>query len=210
MAKLNAPLFSFHASGKLANSLVYFAWKGLEVVRRFVTPANPKTTAQNTQRGYMTEAVAKIHAAQIAATNPLDDDDKSAYALLGSTHPSPRTWFNEICKRWIDCLVASKIPVIYSNGTISDATHDSIDLIMTLNEKTAETLAAGKFYFGTSKSALINTAAATVTAGASVALADEDCSAFITAGLKYYVQFKPDAGDGCEGAVSGIYTFVAD
>jgi len=41
MAKVNAPLFSFNASGKLANSLVYFAWKGLDVVRSYIVPANP-------------------------------------------------------------------------------------------------------------------------------------------------------------------------
>ncbi|GAJ15373.1 unnamed protein product, partial [marine sediment metagenome] len=37
----------------------------------------------------------------------------------------------------------------------------------------------------------------------------EDCSAFLTAGVKAYVQFKPDVADGCEGADSGIYNFVA-
>src|SRR3989304_5419175 len=43
MAKLKAPLLSFGASGKLADTLVYFPWKGLAVVRSYVIPANPNT-----------------------------------------------------------------------------------------------------------------------------------------------------------------------
>lgn len=209
MAKVNAPLFSFNASGSLAHALTYFGWKGLDVVRSWVKPSNPQSTGQTTQRGYFTAAVAKIHAVLAQATNPLDDDDKSAYAALASIRATPRTWFNEIVKLWADCEVAGDTPCIYSNGTISDPTNDSIDLVMYLNEETGSTLAAGKFYFGTSKTALINSKAATVTPGTSVALTNEDCSAFLTAGEKYYVQFRPDSGDGCEGADSGIYSFVA-
>jgi hypothetical protein len=209
MAKVNAPLFSFNASGKLANSLVYFGWKGLDVVRSYVIPANPKTTAQTTQRGYLTEAVAKIHAVLALAAHPLDADDKAAYAVLASTRANPRTWFNEICKVWMNVRKAVKIPVIYSDGTISDKTVASFDCIMYINEKTASQLAAGKFYFGTSKTALINSTAATVSAGASVALTNADLHLFLTAGEKYYMQFKPNVGDPCEGALSGIYTFTA-
>ena len=210
MAKLNAPLFSFNASGKLANSLVYFAWKGLDCVRSYVIPANPKSAAQVIQRGYLTEAVAKIHACLALAAHPLDAADKAAYAVLASTRSGPRTWFNEIAKVWMDVRKAVKIPVIYTDGTISDPTTTTIDLIMYINEKTAAQLAAGKFYFGTSKTALIHSSAATVVASTSVALANTDLSAFLVAGTKYYVQFKPDVGDPCVGAISGIYTFTAD
>lgn len=210
MAKLSAPLFSFGAAGKLAKALVYFGWKGLDCVRSYVIPSNPKTAAQVTQRGYFTEAVAKVHACLALATHALDAVDQSAYALLASTRTGPRTWFNEIVKNWVDTRVLVKIPCIYTDGTISDPTPATLDLIMYLNEKTGSTLAAGKFYFGVSKTALIHTKAATVVAGTSVALANSDCSAFLTAGTKYYVQFRPDAGDGCEGALSGIYSFTAD
>jgi len=209
VAKLKAPLFSFSASGKIADALVYFDWKGLSVVRSFVVPANPKTASQTTQRGYLTEAVAKIHAVQVKAANPLDQDDISAYSLLGSTHPTPRTWFNEAAKRWIDCRVVTKIPIIYSDGTISDKTAASIDIIFYVNPKTDAKLAAGKFYFGSSKTSLIHSVAATIDVNGNATLANSDCSAFLTAGNKYYVQFKPDAADPCEGAVSGIYSFVA-
>lgn len=209
MAKVNAPLFSFNAAGKLAYSLVYFGWKGLDVVRSYVRPANPKTAAQTTQRGYFTAAVAKIHACLALAANPLDADDKAAYALLASTRANPRTWFNEIVKLWADCKVAGDVPIVYCDGTISDTTNNSFDCQIEIEEETGSQLAAGKFYFGTSKTALIHSTAATVTAGDEVHLTNADLSAFLTAGEKYYMQFRPDSGDPCEGADSGIYTFTA-
>lgn len=209
MAKLKAPLLSFGASGAIAKTLVFFPWKGLDAVREYVVPSNPQTAAQTTQRGYLRDAVDAIHAALAQAADPLDEDDTTAYSVLGTTRPTPRTWFNEVVKLWVDVEVAANTPCIYSNGTISDPTHDSFDCIMTLREETGSTLAAGKFYFGKSKTALIHSAAATVVAGTSVALSNEDLSAFLTAGEKYYMQFRPDSGDGCEGAVSGIYSFTA-
>lgn len=202
-------MFSFNASGKLANSLVYFGWKGLDCVRSYVIPANPKTAAQVIQRGYLTEAVAKIHAVLALATHPLDAADKAAYANLASTRATPRTWFNEIARLWIKCRVAVKIPVIYSDATISATAHAAFSCIMYLNEKTASQLAAGKFYFGTSKTALIYSTAATVVAGTSVALTAVDLSAFLVAATKYFMQFKPNVGDPCIGADSGILGFTA-
>ena len=209
MAKLRGPLFSLSATGAIAKTLVYFGWKGLKVARQYVVPANPKTSAQTTQRGYLTEAVAKIHSCEALATNALDEDDQVAYARWAGLFASPRTWFNQACKNWVDTLLNAKIPIIYSDGTISDPTANAIDIEMYINEKTGSTLAAGKFYFGDTPSSLIHSKAATVTAGDNVKLTNEDCSAFLTAGTRYYVQFRPDAGDGCEGAHSGIYSFIA-
>jgi len=208
MAKLKGPLFSLHASGALAKTLVYFGWKGLKVVRSYVIPANPNTTDQQTQRGYMTTAVALIHAAEVAAANPLDEDDQSAYRRLAGTRPTPRTWFNEAVKQCVDAEVAGFGQVIYANGTISDPTVGSIDMIMTLEEGAGITVAAGKFLFGSSPSNLIHSKAATVTPNTSVALVAEDCSAFLTAGNRYYVQFRPDVADPAQGCDSGIYSFI--
>ncbi|GAI68425.1 unnamed protein product [marine sediment metagenome] len=89
MAKLKAPLLSFGASGAIAKAVVYFPWKGLNVAREYVIPANPRTALQTTQRGYLTAAVDGVHAAQADATNPLDSEDASAYALYGSCEPTP-------------------------------------------------------------------------------------------------------------------------
>lgn len=210
MAKLNAPLFSFKASGKLANALVYFGWKGLNVVRSYVVPANPKTAAQTTHRAYLTACVAAIHAAQGLAAQALNEADQIAYAALGSTRPTPRTWFNEIVKLWIDCKILADIPIIYHEGVVSDKTANSINISIQISEETGSQLAAGKFYFGASKTNLIHSKVGAIVAGDCVNLTDEDCSAFLTAGKKYFWQFRPDAADPCEGADSGIYYFVAE
>ncbi len=46
MAVLKTPLLSFGARGKIGDSLVFAAWRGVAYVRRHVIPANPKTTGQ--------------------------------------------------------------------------------------------------------------------------------------------------------------------
>ncbi|MBA7527943.1 hypothetical protein ES705_20125 [subsurface metagenome] len=209
MAKLKAPLMSLGASGKLADTLVFFPWKGLNCVREYVIPANPKTALQTAQRGHVTEAVEYVHTAMADVTNPLKSIDQVAYAALAAAKGRIITWFNQAVKLWIDVSVALKVPCIYCDMTFTTKTAGAIDLELYLTEETGSTLAAGKFYFGSTKTNLINAVAATVTAGDKVALVAEDCSAFLTAGVKAFVQFRPNAADGCEGADSGIYNFYA-
>ncbi|GAI62707.1 unnamed protein product, partial [marine sediment metagenome] len=210
MAKLKGPLFSLGASQQLGKTLVYFPWKGLNVVREYVIPANPKTALQQTQRGYLTAAVALIHTAMANATNPLASIDQVAYSALAAVKGIIMTWFNQAVKLAVDVAVALNVACVYSDMTFTTKTAGAIDLILYLNEGTPSTLVAGKFYFGSTRTNLINAVAATVVAGVSVALVAEDCSAFLTPGVKAFVQFRPDAADGCEGADSGIYSFYAE
>ena len=49
-AKVSGPLFSMTASGAIGKAMVFFGWKGLNVVRQFVTPANPMSADQGDQR----------------------------------------------------------------------------------------------------------------------------------------------------------------
>jgi hypothetical protein len=50
MAKTTAPLLSFGADGQLAKTVVYSSWKGIRYSRRYVVPANPRTTKQTVTR----------------------------------------------------------------------------------------------------------------------------------------------------------------
>ncbi len=50
MAKATGPLYSLSASGKLANAMVYFTWKGINVVREWLIPSNPQSASQGDQR----------------------------------------------------------------------------------------------------------------------------------------------------------------
>jgi len=46
MAKVDGPLFSLNARGKLGKSLVYIGWKGIKTVRQWLKPANPQSANQ--------------------------------------------------------------------------------------------------------------------------------------------------------------------
>lgn len=50
MSRVTAPLLSFSASGQIGQTQVYSTWKGVPYVRRYVTPANPRSTEQTYTR----------------------------------------------------------------------------------------------------------------------------------------------------------------
>jgi len=102
MVKPKAPLFGFGASGQIGKSLVYGSWKGIDVAREYVIPANPDSAAQNTQRGYFQTAVDEWH----DATNVLSAADKLAWNRLAGVQPTARSGFNEFVKRYVNERVA--------------------------------------------------------------------------------------------------------
>jgi hypothetical protein len=50
MAKVSGPLYSMSASGKIGDALVFFGWKGNNVVRGWVKPSNKMSGTQGDQR----------------------------------------------------------------------------------------------------------------------------------------------------------------
>lgn len=50
MAKVTGPLYSMGASGKIGDAMVFFPWKGLNVVRQWVMPVNKESADQGNQR----------------------------------------------------------------------------------------------------------------------------------------------------------------
>lgn len=63
MAKVTGPLMSMSASGKIADAIVFFGWKGTNVVRQWLKPSNPQSTGQGDTRiamGGTGRAVGKI------------------------------------------------------------------------------------------------------------------------------------------------------
>ncbi|MDZ7721674.1 MAG: hypothetical protein U5R06_02310 [candidate division KSB1 bacterium] len=57
MAKVTAPLFSLDASGTIGKAFTFSKWKGRNYVRTRVSPYNPKSTGQTTQRTAFSSAV---------------------------------------------------------------------------------------------------------------------------------------------------------
>jgi hypothetical protein len=88
MAKLVAPLFSFSARGQLAKTLVYSGWKGIDDVRSYVVPANPRSTGQVAQRSYFTDGVEAWH------DTGLTVDDVEAWNRYANVLPRPQSGFN--------------------------------------------------------------------------------------------------------------------
>jgi hypothetical protein len=56
MAKVDGPLLSLEARGKIADAIVFFPWKGRHVVRQWLKPTNKMSTLQ----GYVRAAVISI------------------------------------------------------------------------------------------------------------------------------------------------------
>ncbi|MCJ7828227.1 MAG: hypothetical protein MUP81_00605 [Dehalococcoidia bacterium] len=50
MAKVTGPLYSMTASGKIADAMVFFSWKGISVVRQWLIPHNKQSVDQGDQR----------------------------------------------------------------------------------------------------------------------------------------------------------------
>lgn len=196
MAKLKGPLFSLGATQQLGKSLVYFGWKGLDVVREYVVPANPKTAGQTTQRGYLTNAVTRVHWAQARATNAMTAVDVAAYALWASVVQAATTWFNQVVRHMIDQQIdGNGYPIFYDGSATPGANQVVLDMYAHLEAPDDAT-----WFYGTSKTALINSQAAVI-AGSHI----EGTIAGLTTGTKYYFQLRVDTGDASEGARSGIY-----
>lgn len=196
MAKLKGPLFSLGASQQIGKALVYFPWKGLNVVREYVVPANPRTDPQTTQRGYLTDIVAKVHAAQASTTHPLTARDVTAYGLWASVVQPATTWFNQAVRNGIDQLIKGLRECVFSGGVTTPASEQLTVEIWSIG--IAPT--AGRFYYGTSKTALVRSIGSTPVGGSNAAIITG-----LTTGVKYFWQFVPSEPVTILGAKSGIY-----
>lgn len=202
MAKLIAPLFSFGASGKLGNALVFFPWKGLDCVRSYVIPANPQTDDQITQRGYMTTIVDWLHVQQARATLEFGADDIAAWRRAAAIQPTSRTWFNEYVKHCLDQFVAGKEMVCYRAGASTPGV-DLLDITMRFSTPAATAPTEGAFWYGTSPTAMIHSEAVDFVAG------EIQCEIEnLVTGVRYYFQFKSTLHNDFDGSKSGIYSDI--
>jgi len=140
MAKVRSPLFSLGASGKLANSLVYMNWKGIDDVRMWLKPANPKTASQQTQRGRLSDAVDEWH------TAGFNSDDFAAFDRYATILPAPMSGFNAFVSLYVKAKVAEKTWTSLKNASITPAANQITVEIECESDKTA------KLYWGTSPS----------------------------------------------------------
>lgn len=149
MAKLVAPLFSFSARGQLAKTLVYSGWKGIDDVRSYVVPANPRSGGQQTQRGYFTAAVDMWHTLGLTA------DDVEAWNRQANALPRPQSGFNAFAASSINLQVAgitAGAQAMGFNGGIADSGVGQVDFTV---EEDGSAVGVD-FYWGYTPTALIN------------------------------------------------------
>ena len=190
MAKVKGPLFSLSASGQIAKTLVYGDWKGIDIVRKYVIPANPNTAGQQTQRGYFASAVEDWH------TDGFTAIDVAAWNLYALAQKVAASGFNMLVKLKIACAVAAEtwVPLVDCLVTLIGAAGAQINITGTVGSTV-------KLYWGTSKTSMFNEEAMVDTAGDyEVTLAA--CSA--STKIYFYIMDKTAANQ----ARTGIYSFT--
>jgi hypothetical protein len=90
MAKVDGPLMSLGASGKVGDALVFFSWKGTNVVRRWLKPTQPNSVLQGFVRAAMS-AIGKV-ISKIQSISGGDSVDSALYSLNTAAAPSGVNW----------------------------------------------------------------------------------------------------------------------
>lgn len=195
MAQATAPLFAFGARGQLAKVLVYSNWKGIDTVRQYVTPANPNSAGQQTQRGYFGDAVDLWHTLGLTAT------DTEAWNRYASTRPTPQSGFNAFVSSYIDLRVgglSAAATAMGFNGDVVDSGAGQVD--MTIEEDGSAV--AVDFLWGYSPTSLINVAPASETANVWDA-----ANVAVASGAIVYARARIEDGANNPIGWSGIYRF---
>lgn len=139
MAKVKGPLFSLDARGKIADTLVYMGWKGLQTVRQYVIPSNPNSANQQTQRGYFSDAVDAWQASGYVTA------DVTAWNLLAQALKAVASGFNMFVRYYVNAKVAGNDFTILSNIATSSITANACDISADIaSDETT------KCYYGTS------------------------------------------------------------
>ncbi len=90
MAKVDGPLMSLEARGKIGDAIVFFPWKGRHAVRQWLKPTNPKGVLQ----GYVRVALRAIgkEVAKIMSISSGDAVDSKLYLANTAKAPAGLNW----------------------------------------------------------------------------------------------------------------------
>jgi len=124
MAKVDGPLFSLEARGKIADAVVYFPWKGRHVVRQWLKPTNKQSTLQ----GYVRAALKGIAkwVKKVECTAKGDSLDSKVYQACTSSAAAGMNWNAWIADGFLNAL--------QSGGTLQTGSlTDIVDAYSSLN-----------------------------------------------------------------------------
>lgn len=116
MAKVTGPLFSMGARGALGKAIVYSFWKGTNVVREWLKPANPKSGNQGDRR---------IILGGMGRSPKYVQSEKVYYNFCKAITPSGQSWISQYVR--------------YIINTYMKSTDDYVDYIAAFALHTANT-----------------------------------------------------------------------
>jgi hypothetical protein len=193
MAKVNGGLFSLGARGKFAKTMVYMSWKGIDDVRQYVIPANPRTAAQTTQRGHLAYAVEEYKSLLLNAA------DKQALSIWASTEARPMSGFNKFVKEEVNMLIKGWTPNPAYNFKVVSNENGSVAIEVEL-----KSASACKIRYGSGLAYMTEFETLNLRQGQSkvyeVTLGD------MTSGSAIYIQVETQSGN--NNIVSGIYKVI--
>lgn len=195
MAKITAPFFGLKASGSLGKALVYATWKGIDYVRRYVIPANPKSALQQAQRGYLHSGVDKWHALN------LTELDYTSWNRWARYRMKPMSGFNSFVQSFI--AVARNVlswAGLRGIGALNITSTQALVVISSLGNDATLTVPV---FGGVSPGYLPNLGNATWNAGTS---RYEYTWAGLSTKVNYFLRFGASKA-GYEG-YSGLHTFI--
>lgn len=197
MVKPKAPFFGFGASGKIGDVLVFGSWKGIDVAREYVIPANPQSTGQTTQRGYFSDAVDEWH--QVVVNG--NGDDVEAWNRYAGVL-TRMSGFNAFTREWVNELVAGGTPIGgMLDYAVTDTTANSMDLSIAVRNGNNEVVTAR---WGNSKTFFPYSDAAAMVGGVYTMAAE---ASNYPAGTRIYMYFTVGTA-GVDFSRSGLYSIL--
>lgn len=145
MAKVDGPLFSIEARGKIADALVYFPWKGRHVVRQWLKPTQPNSTNQGYIRSAM-YAIGKM-IKKIMSLSGGDALDSKLYTLLTSAVPPGLNWNAYQAQGFLDLLQTGGTFVLGSFTDLIVAYSSLVSTALTAFQTEATALGMSDFTF---------------------------------------------------------------
>jgi len=115
-AKVTGPLFSIGARGKLGKAIVYSAWKGINVVREYLKPANPQSGDQGDRRTIL---------AGMGRSAKYVQKEKVYHTFALAVTPSGQSWISKYVQYIIEKYM--KTVALYEVETAELAAHGAVN-----------------------------------------------------------------------------------
>ena len=104
MARVTGPFFSMDARGSIGKALTAAAWKGIQYIREWFRPQNPKTSEQTWIRGIFTNGV--------LGWQDLDAAGKALWDTAVLTTGKTMSGFNFFMSEYIDAMKQGEVPPV--------------------------------------------------------------------------------------------------